>query len=257
MQLFDTHAHLAGSEFSSDLEEVLARSRESGVHGIICVASGDGFTSTTASIALAKSHKNVWATAGVHPLDATTPLNYEKLLKLGLEDCVVAIGETGLDYYYTSETKDLQKEWFKLHIKVALQTGKPLVVHSREAAQDCLKILKDLNADRVGGVFHCYAEDAAFAAELAELNFLVSFTGILTFKKSLSVKEAAKKIPLSQIMLETDAPYLAPVPYRGKRCEPAYIIKTAQALADIKELPLEEVSEITTQTALNFFHLPT
>jgi len=253
--LIDTHCHLASEEFRTDLPAVLERAKAAGVNKIICVASGDGFKSTYEAAKIAAKYENIWSTAGVHPLDATTPLDKKQLIKLADSPKVVAIGETGLDYFYTPETKDLQKAWLKTHIEVAITLNKPLIIHARESAQDCYEILKNMHAEAVGGVFHCYAEDAAFAEKLARINFMVSFTGVLTFKKSIALQTAAKQISLSQIMLETDSPYLAPTPFRGKRCEPAFVLETAKFLANLKNISLLELENITTKNAESFFKI--
>lgn len=256
MQLIDTHAHIASQEFSADIEDVLARAVQASVTRIICVASGSGFQSCYDTAEFIKSRENIWGTAGVHPLDATTPIDEDQLLSLASQNKIVAIGETGLDYFYASDTKELQHNWLRTHIRIAKKLKKPLIIHARDAAKDCLEILTQEHAEEVGGVFHCYAEDATFAKTLASINFMVSFTGVLTFKKSTELQKAAKEIPIEQIMLETDSPYLAPVPYRGKRCEPAYTLETAKFLASLKEMPLEEVASITTKNAERFFNLP-
>ena len=257
MELIDTHAHLTDEKLKNDITDVLERAKCVGIGRIVCVASGKGLTSSYATLELAKRYPNIYPTVGVHPLDTGEGIkfDYDELLSLAKDPAVVAIGETGLDFFYTPDTKEKQLEWFREHIEVALKVNKPLIVHARNAGQECLEAIKELHAEDVGGVFHCYAEDAAFAKELQALNFMVSFTGVLTFKKSIDTKEAAKAIPLSQIMLETDSPYLAPVPYRGKVCEPALMLETAKVLAELKGLTLEEVAEITTQNAVKIFKL--
>ena len=257
MEFIDTHAHLTDEKLKGDVPAILERAQGVGITKIVCVASGKGLTSSYATLELAKKYPNVYPTVGVHPLDTGDGIefDYDELLSLAKLPEVVAIGETGLDFFYTPDTKEKQLEWFRQHIEIALKVNKPLIVHARNAGYECFKLIKELHAENVGGVFHCYAEDASFAKELRDLNFSVSFTGVLTFKRSLDTKEAAKTIPLEQIMLETDSPYLAPVPYRGKICEPALMLETAKVLAEIKGLSLEEVAEITTQNALKFFKI--
>ncbi len=175
------------------------------------------------------------------------------MVSLSQNKRVRAIGETGLDFYRDWSPKKDQERWFRLQIEIAHERKLPLIIHSREAGKECLEILKEMEAEKIGGVFHCYGEDAHFAEKLRAMNFLISFPGIITFPKATNVHEAARDIPLEQIMVETDAPYLAPVPYRGKRCESAYVRHTAERLAEIKKVTFEEVARITTENALRFY----
>lgn len=255
MEFFDSHTHLDAEAFKEDQNAVIERAVAAGVRRIVTIGASDGFKSAERAIALAERHSFIWASAGIHPHDAKTPIDVGVLEQFLLHPRVVAVGETGLDYFKDWSPRDLQDRWFRTQIEVALSVKKPLIIHSREAAEDCIKILRSYQAERVGGVFHCYSEDADFAKKLKEINFLVSIPGSVTFKKADKLRLAAKEIPLEQIMIETDAPYLAPEPHRGKRCETSQIIETARAIAKEKELQLEEIAAITTKTACKFFNV--
>lgn len=255
LDLFDTHVHLDSTDYDSDRVDVISRARAAGVSRFVSIGAGYGADSAKRAIAIAESNSKIWASAGVHPHDAKVPLDPDSLLKLAAHKRVVAIGETGLDFHYDFAPRKEQEEWFRAQISIAKELHKPLIIHCREAAPECLEILTNTNARDAGGVFHCYSEDAAFAAKLRDINFLVSIPGIVTFKKSDATRAAVKEIPLSQIMLETDGPYLAPIPHRGKRCESSFMLETAKAVAAVKEISLEELAATTTQTALKFFKL--
>lgn len=255
IELIDTHAHLHADDFDDDRELVLQRALDSGVKKIIIIGSSQGWESAEQALALIRKYNFLWAAVGIHPNSAETPLDGEKLRALAGQPKVVAIGESGLDYFRHPETSELQRAWLVEHIAVAKELKKPIIIHSREAGEDCLKILEDQAASEVGGVFHCFAENADFAKRLASINFLVSFPGIATFKTADSVRQTISAIPLEQILLETDSPYLAPVPYRGKRCESAFIIETAKVIAQIKDVSLEELAKITSANAEKLFHL--
>jgi TatD DNase family protein len=255
IEIIDTHIHLDSEDYKADLPEVLERARAAGVTKFISVGAGNGFESASTSLALAEKYPFIWASVGIHPHDAKEAVNIEPLEKLASHPRVVAVGETGLDFFKCWAPKELQYEWFKAQVLLAKRVNKPLIIHCRSAAAECLQVVSELKAETVGGVFHCYSEDLNFAEKLRKINFLVSFPGTVTFKKAAAVQEAAKNIPLSQIMLETDGPFLAPEPYRGKRCESSYMLETARVIAKLKGITVEEVAEATTQNALNFFKL--
>lgn len=257
VQLFDSHTHLDADVFAEDRDEIIARARAAGVDYMLSVGAGYGIQGATRAIALAEQYPFIWASAGVHPHDAKEPLQIEQLREYARHPRVVAIGETGLDFYRDWAPREDQYEWFLAQISLALELKKPLIIHSREAGEECLSELEKEGAAAIGGVFHCYAEDASFAARLREINFLVSFPGSITFKNAGSLRQTIKEIPIEQIMLETDAPYMAPVPYRGKRCESSFLIETAKVLAEIKEISLEECAAVTTQNAVKLFSIPT
>ena len=253
LDLIDTHAHIDSEPFDGDRDACLARARAVGVQRIISIGASRGIASAHTSIALAERHPDVWASVGIHPHDAGQDLALGELEALAQHPKVVAIGETGLDFFRDWSPRERQYALFEHQIDLAIRVSKPLIIHSREAGEECIRVLTERSAQRVGGVFHCYAENAAFAERLQKIGFLVSFPGVLTFKKSDAMRAVAKEIPLEQIMVETDAPYMAPEPNRGKRCEPAFVVDTARALAAVKGLPLEEVAAITTQNALRLF----
>lgn len=256
IELCDSHAHLDSREFDNDREQVIARAREAGVTRILAVGPSDGIESSRRAVALARSHEGISASVGIHPHDVARPFSYDELRELARDEKVVAFGEIGLDFYRDWSPFDLQEEHFRRQIELALEIKKPLIIHSREAGEKCLAVLKEYGAAKLGGVFHCYSEDAAFARKLADMNFLISFPGSLTFKNAHSTRDAAKAIPLDQILIETDAPFLAPVPYRGKRCESAFVLETAKVLAQVKGLSLEDVAAATTKNAMALFRIP-
>lgn len=255
LNLFDTHVHLDSSDYDQDREAVLSRAREAGVTRFVSIGAGSGLESAERAIALASSNADIWASAGVHPHDAGIPEAADKLRNLAQHPRVVAIGETGLDFHYDFAPRPAQEQWFRAQIQIARELRKPLIIHCRSAATECFDILVAEKASEVGGVFHCYSEDAAFASRLRDINFLVSFPGMVTFKKADNVRDAVRGIPLERMMLETDGPFLAPVPYRGKRCESSFMVETAKAIAEIKNISIEELARKTTETALRFFKI--
>lgn len=254
LELTDSHCHLYSIP-GENLETIIQNSLNANVTRIICVGASAELESAQTSIVLAEKFPAVWATVGIHPHDTGKCLEIKALEELCSHKKVVAIGETGLDYFRDWAPKENQLKVFKDTIALALNQKKPLVIHSRDAAEDCFDILKKQNAQEVGGVFHCYGEDAEFAKKLKDINFLVSFPGTITFKSATKLREIVKAIPLEQIMLETDAPYMAPEPYRGGHSEPKHVLQIAQKLAEIKEVSLETIAAITTRTALKFFKI--
>jgi len=253
MDIIDSHTHLDREEFDGDRAACIERARAAGVTRMVSIGTGDGLAGARRAIALAEQHDFIWASAGIHPHDAAHDIDSELLEKLASHPKVVAIGETGLDFYRDWAPTSLQYARFEMQIEVAKRAKKPLIIHSRQAGEECLRVLKDKNGRDVGGVFHCFAEDAAFAKRLKEIGFYVSFPGVITFKKADEVRDVCRAIPLDQILVETDAPFLAPEPYRGKRCEPAFTVETTRRLAAIKGLSIEEVAAITTANALRLF----
>ncbi|MFN8390937.1 MAG: TatD family hydrolase [Bdellovibrionota bacterium] len=254
IELIDTHCHLSTLEHSP-LEEILSRAAEAHVTRYVCIGAGSVKQSASDAIALAERYEHIWASVGVHPHDAGASTDVSDLEPLAAHSRVVAVGETGLDFFRDWAPKENQQRLFENTIALARNCKKPLIIHCRDAADDCLRTLVEQRAHEVGGVFHCYAQDAEFAKRLGDINFLVSFPGSLTFKSANLLRETAKAIPLEQIMLETDAPYMAPEPYRGKPSEPAHVLKVAEKLAEVKELTLEQIAEVTTKTARTFFRI--
>lgn len=251
--LIDTHCHLDMEPFQADQEQVIARAVDNGVKFMITIGTGGGLAGAYNAIALAERYSCIYATVGVHPHDAHIEINFDELTKLAHHPRVVAIGETGLDFYRDWSPINMQRASFVKQIELARAVKKPLIIHSRDAGQECLETLKKHNASEVGGVFHCFSEDAAFARELRDIGFLVSFPGQITFKKADNVREVCKAIPLEQLMVETDAPFLAPEPHRGKRCEPAFVMETAKRIAAEKDISIDELARITTENALKLF----
>jgi TatD DNase family protein len=253
--IFDTHTHLDNEAFAEDQAEVISRARAAGVSRMLSVGAGRGLVSAQAVIELTERYDFIFASAGVHPHDAGMELRIQTLSEYAKHPRVVAIGETGLDFYRDWAPVDKQYEWFVAQIRLALEVQKPLIIHSRDAGSECLQLLREHDAKRVGGVFHCFAEDAAFAHELMDIGFLVSFPGTVTFKNAQQVRDVVQAVPLDQIMLETDAPYMAPVPHRGKRCESSFIVETARVVADVKGVSFEVLVEQTTANALRLFKI--
>ncbi len=251
MELVDTHSHLFALDDSVD--EVIDRAYKSQVTKMICVGSSTGITSASEAVEIANSYDNVWASVGIHPHSAQDFEELEALEVYMSNPKVVAIGETGLDFFKNWSPFDAQERLLKNTIAFALNHNKPLIIHCREAKERTLQILQEMKAYKVGGVFHCYVEDAEFAKRLEGIGFKISLTGIITFAKAESLRDAAREIPLSQIMLETDCPYMAPTPFRGKPSEPMHVRQIAEKLAEIKELELEEVATQTTINAINLF----
>jgi len=252
-ELVDSHTHLDATDFDPDREQVIRRAVDCGVTTIVNIGATDGFEGANRSIELSRTYPSIYPTVGIHPHDATLEFDMDRLRQLALEPEVVAIGETGLDFYRDWSPKDSQYEWFEGQIDLAKELGKPLVIHSRSAAQECLDLLQKKSADQVGGVFHCYDQDSEFAQRLFDLNFIVSVTGVVTFPKAVNIHTMVKEVPLERMMVETDAPYLAPVPYRGKRCESAHVVETAKAIAEIKGISFEKVAQVTTENAKRFY----
>ncbi len=253
--LIDTHCHLT-SVPSEQLAEVLANAALSGVRRSICIGASNLTESAHQAVTIAEQFPTVWATVGIHPHDAGKGCSFAELEPLASHPKVRAIGETGLDFFRDWSPYEAQREIFRDQIALALNVRKPLVIHCREALEETLSILKQCNAREVGGVYHCYSGDEEYAKALQEINFIVSFPGSLTFKKSEELRRRAKLIPLEQIMLETDAPYMAPEPFRGGPSEPKHVYQIALKLAEVKGLPLSEVAKTTTANAERIFNLP-
>ena len=249
--LVDSHCHLDFPDLAGRLPDVLERMRENQVDLAVCI--GVNLEDFPNVIALAEQHVQLFATVGVHPeyTDGEEP-DEARLVALAQHPKVIAIGETGLDYYWQKDQPEWQRERFRTHIRAARRCAKPLVVHTRDSATDTLRLLRDEGADAVGGVMHCFTENWDIAKLALDLGFYLSFSGIVTFKNAATVKEVAQKCPLDRILVETDSPYLAPVPYRGKPNEPAYVRHVADEIARLRSLPIEAVHQATTD---NFFSL--
>ena len=249
--LVDSHCHLDFPDLLVRLQDVLSRMAEKQIGLAVCI--GVNLEDFPGVLALAEAHKNLYATVGVHPeyTDVAEP-SVEQLCSLADHPKVIAIGETGLDYYWQKDRPEWQRERFRTHIRAAKACGKPLVVHTRESVDDTLKILEEEGASSVGGVMHCFTENWDMAQRALDLGFYISFSGIVTFKNALQVKEVAQKCPIDRILVETDSPYLAPAPYRGKPNEPAYVRYVAEEIARLRN---DNVADIERMTTANFFSL--
>ena len=249
--LIDSHAHLEMKEFDADREEVIKRSKEAGVDFIITV--GTNLALSKKASALAWEHENIYATVGVHPHDVgkTDQRTFESLKELAHHQKVVAYGEIGLDFFRNISSQEKQIESFGLQLELALELNLPVIIHDREAHEQTLNIIKTSGVRK--GVFHCFSGDYAMAKQCLDLGFYISIPGVVTFDKAKTVQEVAERIPLSSLLLETDAPYLAPVPHRGQRNEPSFIIHTAQKVAAIKKVSWEEVAHVTACNTMELF----
>lgn len=249
--LVDSHCHLDFDEFRDRIPETLEEMARAGVTHALCISVTLGDFPRVR--ALAEAHPNLFATVGVHPdYPDAGEIGGEELVALAEHPKVVAIGETGLDYYRLSGDLEWQRERFRTHIRAARACRKPLVVHTRSAADDTLRIMREEGASEVGGVMHCFTEGLDVARAAVGLNFLISFSGILTFRNAGNLRDVARALPLDRILVETDSPYLAPVPHRGKVNRPAYVRHVAEEVARVRGLPFEEVAAATTR---NFFGL--
>lgn len=251
--LIDTHTHLNAEQFDEDREEVIQRALDNGVHRIVNI----GFNRETipTSIALAEKYEFIYSAVGWHPQDAKdmTPQDLKWIEDLCAHPKVVAIGEIGLDYYWDTSPKDIQQKVFREQIQLARRINKPIIIHNRDAHQDIVDILKEEKASEIGGVMHCFSGSWEIAEQCLDMNFYISFGGPVTFKNAKQPKEVLSKVPLDRLLIETDAPYLTPHPYRGKRNETGYVRLVAEAAAEIKGLNMEEMSKITTENACRLF----
>lgn len=247
----DSHCHINFPDLADKLPEVFDLMQRNQVSHALCISVElERFPDI---LALAESHPNVYASVGVHPdhEDCTEP-SVEQLVALADHPKVIAIGETGLDYFRLTGDLEWQRERFRTHIRAARACRKPLVIHTRSAAEDTLRIMDEQHAGEAGGVMHCFTESQAVAEAAMAMGFYISFSGIVTFKNAVALREVAAAVPLERMLIETDSPYLAPVPHRGRTNQPGYVMHVAEEIARIKGLSAEEVGEITSQ---NFFRL--
>ncbi|MGB5193539.1 MAG: TatD family hydrolase [Polyangiales bacterium] len=254
--LFDTHCHLDDPRLHEELDAVLDRAKAAGVRRITTIGCAHDVASVKSAVDIARQHSDwISATVGVHPHDAKDldDATCDAIRAAGRDSTVVAIGETGLDFHYDHSPRDTQLEAFRKQIGIAKELSKPLVIHTRSAPKETLQVLREERAGDVGGIIHCFSEDAPFAAAALDLGFISSFSGIVTFKKAIAVQEAARKQPADAILIETDAPYLAPIPKRGKRNEPAYVAHTAKCIAELRGEDREALAEATYRNALRIF----
>ena len=251
MHIVDSHCHLNFPDFDGRIPDIIQNAKDNEISHMLCIATS--WENRDEVLALAAAHSEISAAVGVHP---TTTGGHEPTLEELTEavaaDNVVAVGETGLDYFRSEGDLRWQHERFHRHIEAARSVKKPLVIHTRAAADDTMQTLRDHNARDAGGVMHCFAEDWRVAEQALDIGFYISFSGIVTFKSAKAVQEVAMKAPLDRILVETDAPYLAPVPHRGKTSEPAYVRHTAEFIAELRGITLDEVAKTTTE---NFYRL--
>jgi len=253
--LVDSHCHLDFDDFRDRIPEVLAEMAGAGVTHALCISVT--LTEFPRVRALAEAHGNLFATVGVHPdYPDAEPVTVGELLRLADHPRILAIGETGLDYYRLRGDLEWQRERFRTHIRAARECGKPLVVHTRAAAEDTLRIMCEERAGEVGGVMHCFTETLEVARAAADMGFLISFSGIVTFKNADDLRETARTLPIDRILVETDAPYLAPVPHRGKLNQPAFVRFVAEEVARVREVDFATVSAATTANFARLFKPP-
>lgn len=258
--LIDSHAHLDDPRYDRDRDAMIGRARAAGVEALITI--GCDLATSQAAISLAERYSFVYATVGVHPHEVRHIADewYSELRRLAQHREVVAYGEIGLDYHYDHSPRDVQRARFREQIALARDLHLPIVIHTREAQEDTMTILREEKAREVGGVFHCFSGDAWLAKDALDLGFYLSFSGVITFKNATMLRDIAKWVPMERILVETDCPYLSPVPYRGKRNEPAHVKFVAELITEIKSseerVTVEEVAQITSANARRLFKIP-
>jgi TatD DNase family protein len=260
----DSHAHLDGQQFDSDREEVITRAREAGVETIVAIGNGNGPDQVDCGIRLAEKYDFIYATLGIHPHEArlADEAAYKNMERLARHPKIIAWGEIGLDYFYDHSPRDVQKEVFSGQMELAAAAKLPIVIHCRpsegseNAWDDCLSLLRERWASKnLGGVLHCFTGTWPQAKSALDMGFMISFAGNITFPKAQQIRDAAIEVPLDRMLIETDCPYLAPVPHRGKRNEPAFVRETARKLGELRGLTMEELGQQTTRNFYNFFKL--
>ncbi len=253
--LIDSHCHLDFPDFKDEVPALLERARAAGVGGMITICTHASKFAQVAAIAETYADRNVWCSLGIHPHHAGEPdeqVTASDLLKLAHHPRLVAIGECGLDYYYDHSPRDLQQRSFEMQIEVARQLDLPVVIHSREADDDTIRLLRDAGP-KLRGVMHCFSGTRRLCEAALEIGFYISLSGILTFNKSQELRDIARDVPLDRLLVETDAPYLAPMPLRGKRNEPAFVAHTAAKLAEVKGVSTAEIARVTTENFSRLF----
>lgn len=251
----DSHCHLDFPDLASNLETLLQKMNENQVTHALCVSVN--LTDFPRVLALAEAHDNLFASVGVHPdYENQEEPDAEQLAELANHPKVIAIGETGLDYFRLQGDLEWQRERFRQHIRAAQKSSKPLIIHTRSAADDTLRIMREEGAAQTGGVMHCFTESWEVAQQAIDMNFYISFSGIVTFKNATALKNVAKKTPLDRMLIETDSPYLAPVPYRGKLNQPAFVRYVAEEIARLRAVNLSEIATATTENFIRLFNVP-
>lgn len=260
----DSHAHLEGHRFDSDREQVITRAREAGVDTIVAIGNGDGPVNFDCGIQLAEKYEFIYATIGIHPHEAklADQVALDRMEQLARHPKIIAWGEIGLDYFYDHSPRDVQQDAFIEQMALARAARLPIVIHCRpsdgkeDAWDDCLRLIQQHWAPAgIGGILHCFTGNSSQAKRALDMGFMVSFAGNLTFPKAQQIRDAALEVPLDRMLIETDSPFLAPVPYRGKRNEPAYVKEVARQLGELRGLSMEEIGRQTTQNFYRFFSL--
>jgi TatD DNase family protein len=258
MDLIDSHAHIDFPQFAEDREAMLERARSAGVNTILAIGTGPGPEKLDAGIPFAEAHDWIYTTVGIHPHEAkeVTPAHLNTLARLAQHPKVIAWGEIGLDYFYDHSPRELQQRVFRDQMELAHAAKLPIIIHCRDAWTDCLNILEESwKPTGLGGILHCFTSTIQDARRGLDMGFLVSFTGNLTYPKAQNIRDVAKDLPLENILIETDSPYLSPQAFRGKRNEPAYVAEVAKGLANVRNLGTEETAATTTANFRRFFHL--
>lgn len=250
----DSHCHLDFPELAERQDEILALMADNAVTHALCVSVK--LETFARVLALAEAYPHLYASVGVHPdnNDCEEP-DVDRLLALAAHPRVVAIGETGLDYYWHKDKPEWQRERFRTHIRAARACNKPLIIHTRDSAEDTLRLMREEGADAPGGVMHCFTESREVAEAALDLGFYISFSGIVTFKNAKALKEVARYVPLERMLIETDAPYLAPVPHRGKQNEPGFVKHVAEHIAELRDVPVDTIARQTTDNFMNLFKI--
>jgi|SRR5450432_2946417 TatD DNase family protein len=258
MELIDSHAHIDAEQFAGDREAVLERAQAAGVTTLLAIGTGPGPEKLNAALPYADAHDWIYTTVGIHPHEAAkvTPEHLEMLAKLARHPKVIAWGEIGLDYYYDHSPRDVQERVFREQMALAHAAKLPIIIHCRDAWSDCLKVLEDAwKPTGLGGILHCFGSTLEDAQRGMDMGFLISFAGNSTYPKAQNIRDVAKELPLESILIETDSPYLAPQPYRGKRNEPAYVAEVAKVLANVRNSQDREIAAATAKNFRRFFHL--
>lgn len=254
MSFVDSHCHINFHELAGNIGEVLAKMQQNDVQRALCVSVN--LADFPEVLKLAEAYPNIYASVGVHPdYESAEEPSAARLVELAQHPKVVAIGETGLDYYRLTGDLEWQRERFRNHIRAAIECAKPLIVHTRSAAEDTLRIMKEEHASRAGGVMHCFTENWEIAQGALDMGFYISFSGIVTFKNAVQIKDVARRVPLDRVLIETDSPYLAPVPFRGKLNQPAYVKHVAEEIALLRGIGVAEVGERTSENFARLFKL--
>jgi TatD DNase family protein len=258
MELIDSHAHVDGPQFDGDREAMLERARAAGVTTLLAMGNGPGPEKLDAALPFAEGHEWIYTTVGIHPHEAkeATLAHFEELERLARHPKVIAWGEIGLDYFYDHSPRDVQDKVFREQMELARAAKLPIVIHCRDAWSDCLRVIEEVwKPTGLGGILHCFASTLEDARRGIEMGFMISFAGNSTYPKAQNLRDIAKVLPMEKILIETDSPYLAPEPYRGKRNEPAYVADVARILGSVRDLPAEEFAARTAENFRRFFRL--